>query len=397
MTTFKLPDLGEGLPEAEIVAWHVAEGDAIKTDDLLVSVETAKAVVEVPSPCSGVVAKLHAKAGDIVATGAPLVDFRDTGADTAKPEQEPADEVPARADAGTVVGNMMSGDDVVTETAIAGGSRRRGRGRVKATPAVRAEARRQSIDLAEVTPSGRNGQVTQADLERFAARAKPAARPQARQAGAPTAAQSEPLRGPRRAMAQSMTRSRDEVALCTIFDDADIEEWLNKRDFTPRILRATVAGCAAEPALNGFYDAENMSRQLESRVDIAMAVDTGDGLIVPVIRGVDRMALDEIRTAVAEIKQATVDRTIAREDMVNYTITLSNFGMLAGRYATPLMVPPTVAIVGTGKLQHDVVAVMGGIEVHRRIPLSLSFDHRAVTGGEAARFLAAMIEDLEKP
>jgi pyruvate dehydrogenase E2 component (dihydrolipoamide acetyltransferase) len=397
MTTFKLPDLGEGLPEAEIVAWHVAEGDAIKTDDLLVSVETAKAVVEVPSPCSGVVAKLHAKAGDIVATGAPLVDFRDTGADTAKPEQEPADEVPARADAGTVVGNMMSGDDVVTETAIAGGSRRRGRGRVKATPAVRAEARRQSIDLAEVTPSGRNGQVTQADLERFAARAKPAARPQVRQAGAPTAAQSEPLRGPRRAMAQSMTRSRDEVALCTIFDDADIEEWLNKRDFTPRILRATVAGCAAEPALNGFYDAENMSRQLESRVDIAMAVDTGDGLIVPVIRGVDRMALDEIRTAVAEIKQATVDRTIAREDMVNYTITLSNFGMLAGRYATPLMVPPTVAIVGTGKLQHDVVAVMGGIEVHRRIPLSLSFDHRAVTGGEAARFLAAMIEDLEKP
>jgi pyruvate dehydrogenase E2 component (dihydrolipoamide acetyltransferase) len=397
MTTFKLPDLGEGLPEAEIVAWHVAEGDAIKTDDLLVSVETAKAVVEVPSPCSGVVAKLHAKAGDIVATGAPLVDFRDTGADTAKPEQEPADEVPARADAGTVVGNMMSGDDVVTETAIAGGSRRRGRGRVKATPAVRAEARRQSIDLAEVTPSGRNGQVTQADLERFAARAKPAARPQVRQAGAPTAAQSEPLRGPRRAMAQSMTRSRDEVALCTIFDDADIEEWLNKRDFTPRILRATVAGCAAEPALNGFYDAENMSRQLESRVDIAMAVDTGDGLIVPVIRGVDRMALDEIRTAVAEIKQATADRTIAREDMVNYTITLSNFGMLAGRYATPLMVPPTVAIVGTGKLQHDVVAVMGGIEVHRRIPLSLSFDHRAVTGGEAARFLAAMIEDLEKP
>jgi len=394
MTTFKLPDLGEGLPEAEIVAWHVAEGDAIKTDDLLVSVETAKAVVEVPSPYTGVVARLHAKAGDIVATGAPLVDFTETGADAAKPEQEDGES--ARADAGTVVGNVMSGDDLVTETAIAGGSRRRAEGRVKATPAVRAEAKRQGIDLSEVTPSGRNGQVTQADLEQFVSRAKPAARPKARQAQAASAA-SEPLRGPRRAMAQSMTRSRDEVALCTIFDDADIEEWLNKRDFTPRLLRATVAGCAAEPALNGFYDAENMSRQLESRVDIAMAVDTGEGLIVPVIRAVERMELDEIRIAVAEIKQATLDRTVAREDMVNYTITLSNFGMLAGRYATPLMVPPTVAIVGTGKLQHDVVAVMGGIEVHRRIPLSLSFDHRAVTGGEAARFLAAMIEDLEKP
>jgi len=397
MTTFKLPDLGEGLPEAEIVAWHVAEGDAIKTDDLLVSVETAKAVVEVPSPYTGIVARLHARAGDIVATGAPLVDFDESGPGTATPEGKPADEEPARSDAGTVVGNVMSGDDVVTETAIAGGSRRRGKGRVKATPAVRAEAKRQGIDLSEITPSGRNGQVTQNDLEQFVSRAKPAARPKTAPFGAPSPAQSEPLRGPRRAMAQSMTRSRDEVALCTIFDDADIQEWLNKRDFTPRILRAIVAGCGAEPALNGFYDAENMSRQLESRVDIAMAVDTGDGLIVPVIRGVERMELDAIRTAVAEIKQATLDRTVAREDMVNYTITLSNFGMLAGRYATPLMVPPTVAIVGTGKLQHDVVAVMGGIEVHRRIPLSLSFDHRAVTGGEAARFLAAMIQDLEKP
>src|SRR5690606_24579690 len=203
--------------------------------------------------------------------------------------------------------------------------------------------------------------------------------------------QSEPLRGPRRAMAQSMTRSRDEVALCTLFDDADIHEWVNKRDFTPRILRSVVAGCAAEPALNVFYDAENVSRQLESRVDIAMAVDTGEGLIVPVIRGVEQKSLDDIRTAVAEMKEATLNRTVAPQDMVNYTITVSNFGMLAGRYATPLMVPPTVAIVGTGKLQHDVVAVMGGIEVHRRIPLSLSFDHRCVTGGEAARFLAAMI------
>ena len=408
-TTFKLPDLGEGLPEAEIVAWHVAEGDSIKTDDLLVSVETAKAVVEVPSPYTGTISRLHAKAGDVVETGAPLVDF-DEGSvgESAKRKPEPEKAQPAasddagqqRSDAGTVVGNVMSSDDVLQETAIAGGGRRRGGGRVKATPAVRAEAKRQGIDLAEVTPSGRNGQVTQADLERFQEqsrqRSRPAAKPKALKQ--PTVSgQSEPLRGPRRAMAQSMTRSRDEVALCTLFDDADIHEWLNKRDFTPRILRSVVAGCAAESALNGFYDAENVSRQLESRVDIAMAVDTGEGLIVPVIRGVERKSLDEIRAAVAQMKEATLNRTVAPRDMVNYTITVSNFGMLAGRYATPLMVPPTVAIVGTGKLQHDVVAVMGGIEVHRRIPLSLSFDHRCVTGGEAARFLAAMIEDLEKP
>ncbi|MEX2495927.1 MAG: dihydrolipoamide acetyltransferase family protein, partial [Woeseia sp.] len=407
MTTFNLPDLGEGLPEAEIVAWHVAEGDSIKADDLLVSVETAKAVVEVPSPYTGTVARLHAKAGEVVATGAPLADFdegqaaKEKPAASAKPaEPQPAeaenDQDAARADAGTVVGNVMSGDEVVQDTGIAGGRRRRGKGRIKAAPAVRAEAKRQGIDLSQVAPSGRNGQILAADLEQFRHKVKPTARPET--ARRPTAAgASEPLRGPRRAMAQSMTRSRDEVALCTIFDDADINEWVDKRDFTARILRAVAAGCAAEPALNGFFDPESVCRQLESRVDVAMAVDTSDGLIVPVIRNVEQLDLDQIRAAVARMKEATVNRTVAPEDMVNYTITLSNFGMLAGRYATPLMVPPTMAIIGTGKLQHDVVAVMGGIEVHRRIPLSLSFDHRCVAGGDACRFLAGMIEDLEKP
>jgi pyruvate dehydrogenase E2 component (dihydrolipoamide acetyltransferase) len=397
MTTFNLPDLGEGLPEAEIVAWHVAEGDTVKTDQLLVSVETAKAVVEVPSPYTGVVARLHAKAGDIVATGAPLVDFAETAASGAA-AKEPRSETTAageaaRDDAGSVVGSVQSGGELVEETAIAGGSRRRDKGRVKATPAVRAEAKRLGVDLAQVKATGRNGQVTAADLAAFSS--KPAQRPKVVRAVVP--GQSEALRGPRRAMAQSMSRSRDEIALCSLFDDADIQEWLDKRDFTARILRATAAGCAAEPGLNAFFDAESMSRQVESRVDVAMAVDTEDGLIVPVIRHVERLELDEIRAAVAKVKQATIERKVAPEDMVNYTITVSNFGMLAGRYATPLMVPPTVAILGTGKLQHDVVAVMGGIEVHRRIPLSLSFDHRCVTGGEAARFLAAVIQDLEKP
>ena len=198
-------------------------------------------------------------------------------------------------------------------------------------------------------------------------------------------------------MAQSMSKFRDEVALCTLFDDADIHGWINKRNITARILHSIVAGCVTEPGLNGFYNADTMTRQTESRVDIAMAVDTEDGLIVPVIRNVEAMSLGDIRAAVEDLKQATRKRTVAPRDMINYTFTLSNFGMMAGRYATPLMVPPTVGILGTGKQQHDVIAVMGGIEVHRRIPLSLSFDHRCITGGEAARFLAAVIEDLEMP
>ncbi len=393
MTTFYLPDLGEGLPEAEIVSWHVAEGDTVKTDDPLVSVETAKAVVEVPSPQSGMIAHLYAKEGDVVETGAPLVDFSDASSTTADRAQAKAE---ISDDSGTVVGNVPSGSEVVAETAIPGGSTRRKQGRIKATPAVRTHAKRLGIDLSTITPTGKNGQITQADLSSAhsassAASAAQSVRP-ALQPG-----QTVSLRGARRAMAKSMALSRDQVALCTLFDDADIQEWLNKRDFTARLLRAIVAGCVAEPGLNGFFDPDAMSHQIESRVDIGMAVDTDDGLIVPVVRNVEAKGLDEIRAAVAAIKHATRDRSVLPADMVNYTITLSNFGTLAGRYATPIMVPPTVAIVGSGKLQHDVVAVMGGIEVHRRIPLSLSFDHRCVTGGEAARFLAAMIQDLEKP
>ncbi len=390
MTTFNLPDLGEGLPEAEIVTWHVGEGDSVKIDDLLVSVETAKAVVEVPSPYTGVIEKLYAAEGDMVATGAPLVEFSDAKAAAAEPPSAKKEE------AATVVGTVPTGGELIEETAIAGGSRRQKKGRIKATPSVRTQAKRLGIDLADVVPTGKNGQITVADLESFAAKGKVQAR--ARTARPKViAGRSEQLRGPRRAMAQSMSKFRDEVALCTLFDDADINEWINKRNITSRILRAIVAGCVAEPGLNGFYNPETMVHQKESRVDIGMAVDTEDGLIVPVIRNVQAMSLGDIRAAVEDLKHKTRQRTVAPKDMLDYTFSLSNFGMMAGRYATPLMVPPTVGILGTGRVQHDVVAVMGGIEVHRMIPLSLSFDHRCVTGGEAARFLGAVIQDLEMP
>jgi pyruvate dehydrogenase E2 component (dihydrolipoamide acetyltransferase) len=198
-------------------------------------------------------------------------------------------------------------------------------------------------------------------------------------------------------MAQSMTLSRNEVCACTIFDDADIHNWLPGQDITARILRGMKAGCQAEPGLNGFYDGAATSRQLESRIDVAIAVDTPDGLIVPVVRNIEQKSAQQIRADLNVIKVKTRDRTVAPEEMRDFTITLSNFGMMAGRYATPVVVPPTIAILGSGGIQHDVVAVLGGVEVHRRIPLSLTFDHRCATGGEACRFLAAMISDLAKP
>jgi pyruvate dehydrogenase E2 component (dihydrolipoamide acetyltransferase) len=210
------------------------------------------------------------------------------------------------------------------------------------------------------------------------------------------AGEPEKLRGLRRAMAQSMSLARDSVMNCTLFDDADLHGWRAREDFTTRLLRAIGVGCRAEPGLNAWFDGESQTRRLLARVDVAMAVDTPDGLLVPVIRDVGGRAADELRRDVDRLKRTARDRTVAPEDLRDFSFMFSNFGMIAGRYATPVVVPPAVAILGAGRLSHDVVAVMGGIEAHLRMPLSLTFDHRCVTGGEAARFLAALMRDLER-
>jgi 2-oxoisovalerate dehydrogenase E2 component (dihydrolipoyl transacylase) len=404
--TFNLPDLGEGLPEAEIVSWLVAEGDQVKVDQPMLSVETAKAVVEVPAPYTGRIAKIHAPDGTILPTHAPLVDIDTSDASVTPQGETDARTSPGRAldeqekpaesrqDSGTVVGKMMTSDEVLEGSEIAGRSRRRRGGRPKAAPAVRALAKQLGVDLEACRPTGRHDRIVADDVRAAAGDGSPVARDAPKVHLPP--GKPEPLRGPRRAMAQSMSAARDHIAQCTIFDDADIHSWEQGQDITARLLRAIAAGCQAEPALNGFFDGATTSRQLESRVDVAIAVDTAEGLIVPVVRNVGQKSARELRADLNAIKKATRERSVKPEDMRDFTITLSNFGMMAGRYATPVVVPPTIAILGSGGVRHDVVAVMGGIETHRRIPLSLTFDHRCATGGEACRFLAAVIEDLQR-
>jgi 2-oxoisovalerate dehydrogenase E2 component (dihydrolipoyl transacylase) len=419
MATFNLPDLGEGLAEAEIVRWHVNVGDTVKVDEPMVAVETAKAVVEVPSPYSGRVTALHGKPGDVVATGAPLIEF-DVGSGTqaaAKKEAPSSQKAEPRKadDSGTVVGSMPTSDEELVETAVAGSDIEAPRERVRAAPAVRALAKRLGVDLANIRGTGRGGLITADDVMSTSGAPstpagatvttlKPAPSGAGARAPAPAGASAhaaptgepEKLRGLRRAMHQSMSLARDSVMNCTLFDDADLHDWRKGEDFTIRLLRAIGAAAAAEPALNAWYDGENQTRRLMPRVDVAMAVDSPEGLLVPVVRDVGKRAPAEVRADVDRLKRAARDRTVAPEDMRDFTFMLSNFGMIAGRYATPVVVPPAVAILGAGKLSHDVVAVMGGIEAHLRMPLSLTFDHRCVTGGEAARFLAALIRDLEK-
>jgi len=439
--TFNLPDLGEGLPDATIVEWHVKEGDDIKLDAPLASMETAKAVVDVPSPYTGKVVKLHGAEGDVIETGSPLADFepdpkarqraesQDTGHGHGAKKKKAATPAPApapaaggeREDEGTVVGAMTSGNAVhVEQVSSAGG--------VKAVPAVRAMARKLKVDLARVRASGEGGVVTLQDVKQAAAdgsaplgaaparASAPAAaapapmgtgqRTTVSQAGRPmrtappsvqASGQPEQLKGVRRNMARVMADAHANVVPTTLADDADLNAWIGKQDITARLIRAIVAACKAVPALNAWFDGDNLTRTLHPHVDIGIAVDTDDGLFVPALRNADMLDANGVRTGINRLRNQVMDRSIPPSELAGYTISLSNFGMFAGRYATPVVVPPCVAIVGAGKLSHDVVAVIGGIEVHRRMPISVTFDHRAATGGEAARFLKALLDDLALP
>jgi pyruvate dehydrogenase E2 component (dihydrolipoamide acetyltransferase) len=207
----------------------------------------------------------------------------------------------------------------------------------------------------------------------------------------------EPLRGVRRAMAQSMSLSRAQVAGSTVCDDADIHGWTQRGDYMLRLMRAMICGWRAEPALNAWYDPAAQSRYLATHIDLAVAIDTPGGLIVPVVRNIESKSPDELRAAVGAQKEAAHRRSTPAEDLNGFTLMLSNFGTLAGRYGIPLVVPPAVAILGAGKVREDAVVVGDKVLAHRRMPLSLSFDHRCITGGEACRYLGAVIADLEKP
>lgn len=198
-------------------------------------------------------------------------------------------------------------------------------------------------------------------------------------------------------MARAMSESHAKVVPTTLMDDADIHAWRPGQDVTTRLLRSLRAGAKVEPGLNAWYDDEQNMRMVHKTMDVGMAVDTADGLFVAKLHGVHDADAQGMRAEINRLKENVKNRSIPPEDLKDYTIMLSNFGVFAGRYATPIINPPCVSIVAAGKLRHEVVPVLGGIEVHRTIPLSLTFDHRACTGGEAARFLRAMLDDLALP
>lgn len=367
MQVFRFPDLGEGLHEAQVVEWHVAEGDVVAADAPLLSVETDKAVTEVPSPWKGRIAKLCAAVGDTIKVGDEVVRYEGAAgapAATSRPSETP------------IATPRPRGSAVPPAKA----------GRARAMPAVRMLAEALGLDLAQVEGTGPDGLVLARDL---AVAVRSAGTARAEDSGW------EALVGPRRTMARRMEQSRREVAATSVHEEADVSGWGTDEDVTVRLIAALVHAAAAEPSLNGWFDAAR-GRKLMREVHLGLAVDTADGLLVPVLRDAGAHDAAGLRRELDRLVRGARERTLSANELDGATITLTNYGMMAGLHATPVVVPPQIAILGAGRINERLAPDGGGFRRARIMPLSLTYDHRCVTGGEAARFIKAVIAALEE-
>jgi pyruvate dehydrogenase E2 component (dihydrolipoamide acetyltransferase) len=379
MKIFHLPDLGEGLAEAEVREWYIKEGDIVKVDQPLVSMETAKAVVDVPSPYAGKIVGLHGKVNEVIKTGAPLISFEVEGETAA-----------AEKDKGSVVGKLETSSKKWDDSDVIIGPAKSKSPAVKAMPAARVLAQQLNINLSDVKPTGPQGLITPEDVKNHMN--KPSGTSESH--GVNLSGKTEALHGVRRVMAQAMMQSHKEIVPVTIIEDADISHFPPKTDMTVVLLKAMVAAARAEPAMNAWFDGKSLEVKKFEDVNIGLAVDTSEGLFVPVIKQAQNLSDADMRTKIETYKSSVKNRSIPSADMQGATITLSNFGTIAGRYATPIIVPPAVAILGCGRSREAVSVKNGELKAGRILPLSLTFDHRAATGGEATRYLAAVIKYL---
>ncbi len=410
---FILPDLGEGVHEAEIISWKVKPGDRVEEHQTLAEMETDKALVEVPSPWPGVIEKLHGKEGEIVAVGSVLVcSDADTGAAAPAPRlEEPKTE---SEDAGTVVGSVESSltvSDRFTrrdhQEHVADGS-----GKALATPAVRRVARELGVDINEIPGTGRGGRVTVGDVHAYTGSetAQPALTPAAPPPPIATdgVAKRIPMRGVRRKIAEALDRSIRTAVHFTLVDEADVTALDAKRldyatvigaklSFLPFIVIAVCRALKEHPSLNANVDDQRQEILLKSVINLGIAVDTDHGLMVAVIPNTDAMSIAQIDGAVADLAKRCRDRSIPREELVGGTFTISNAGSLGGMFSTPIINYPEVAILAVGRAKERVLVNDGKFYAGKVMPLSISCDHRVVDGAECARFLNTLMRLLEQP
>jgi pyruvate dehydrogenase E2 component (dihydrolipoamide acetyltransferase) len=400
---FKFPDVGEGITEGEIVRWLVKEGDEIKADQLIAEIETDKAVVEMPSPYSGTVLKLHFNEKDIVKVGQVLVTIGEKG--EAVPEK-PAAEKPAEA---PTAGPSVVG--VVTET-------REEIRDILAAPRVRKLALELGVDLKRVRGTGPEGRITEDDVK--TAKEAAAAPPEEEKKVVVKIKEKYdfygelerlPLRGVRRATARRMHQAVSTAAHVTHIDIADVTELFTIRErfkteaeskgikltYLPFIVKSVLAALKAHPLLNASLDDAEEEIILKKYYNFGIAVDVPDGLIVPVVKGVDQKTIFEIAQDIQTLAASAKKRTLDLADLKGGTFSITNVGMIGGEAATPIVNYPEVAILATMKITDRVGVVNGELRAVKTLPLCLSFDHRVIDGAEAARFMNDLISRLEDP
>jgi pyruvate dehydrogenase E2 component (dihydrolipoamide acetyltransferase) len=417
---FKLPDVGEGLTEGELLAWLVKEGDSVKEGQPLARIETDKAVVEIPAPRSGVILQLKFSEGAVIQVGEVFVII-------GEPEEKAAavsKKIPATApQVGVgVVGVLEEAPPEPTpEPARA----------VLATPVVRKLAKDLGVELNTVAGSGPEGRILEADIQQAAGAAQPAAipvsPPQESEKPAtvgPKATAKKikkydfygyiehiPFKGVRKTAARNVGRSQRTAVTVTATDEADVTELQGLKARTlpkaqahqvhltllPFVIRAVVAALKDHPYLNATLDDEAEDIILKKYYNIGIATDTPEGLLVPVIKNAGDKTIFELAQEIQSLAAKARDRSIDLADMQGGSFTITNYGAIRGILGTPIINYPEVAILGIGRLQELPRVRSGNIEIRQILPISLSFDHRVVDGGQAARFLQQFIAYVEDP
>jgi pyruvate/2-oxoglutarate dehydrogenase complex dihydrolipoamide acyltransferase (E2) component len=353
---FKLPDLGEGVAEGEIARWLVEVGQVIEEDDPLVEVQTDKTTVEIPSPAGGTIARILVTEGELVPVGTPLVVIGD-GEAPAEPAREPA--APPE--------------------------------RVKATPLVRKIAADLGVDLGALAGTGPGGRVTEEDVRRFSTLSggqTPRRGPERR----------VPLRGVRRLIAQHLTTSHREVPAVTVVEECDFTALAaarGERSYLPYLLQAVVGGLIEVPELNATLDGEEIV--FWERYDLGLAVQTDEGLVVPVLRDADAKSLDELEAEARRLADGARAGTLQPEELKGSTFTVTSAGKLGGLFATPLVNHPEVGILGLHRIGPRAAVVDGEVAVREIGWLACTFDHRVVDGARASTFLLDVVGRLESP
>ncbi|WP_298267782.1 dihydrolipoamide acetyltransferase family protein [Geobacter sp.] len=377
---FKLPDLGEGITEAELRRWLVREGESVREHQPVAEVETDKAVVEVPSPRAGKVGRLARREGETVRVGETLFTI-------AGEEEEPA-APPPKVSVG-IVGELPEAEE---------------EHEILATPQVRKLARERGIDLREIRGSGPRGSIIPEDLEKTVLPAKAAA-----EGFGPV--ERIPLRGVRRTIARNVIASQRATAFVTGMEEADITElWtLRQREqpeaeargahltFLPVFIKAVQHALREHPYLNAAIDDAAGEIIIKKHYHFGIAVETPDGLMVPVIRDVEKKSIIELAAEVQELGRKARERTITLDEMKGSSFTLTNYGHFGGIFATPIINWPDVAILGFGRIADRPWVHRGEIAIRKILPLSLTFDHRVTDGADAAAFLAQVVRYLEDP